>query len=152
MPLEIVPAVTDHVAAFVGPSSDSLVFTGPKGAPLRRSNFQRTSRWSTHVAAVGLPGFHFHDLRHTGNTMASTSGASLRDLMARMGHDNIRAALIYQHTTHGRDRSIADALGPTDRRGRAAHVERPGSGGAAARIWHESGTEAIGSAEVTTAG
>jgi hypothetical protein len=35
--------------------------------PLRRSNFQRSCRW-TASAAVGLPGFHVHDLRHTGNT------------------------------------------------------------------------------------
>jgi integrase len=110
IPLEIVPVVESHVAEFVGGNAESLVFTGPKGAPLRRSNFQRAAKWSAHVAAVGLPGFHFHDLRHTGNTMASTTGASLRDLMARMGHDNIRAALIYQHTMHGRDRGIADGL------------------------------------------
>lgn len=30
--------------------------------------------------------------------------------MHRMGHGSIRAALIYQHATTGRDRSIADAL------------------------------------------
>jgi len=110
MPLEIVPAVRAHVSRFVGASGDSMLFTGAKGAPLRRSNFQRAANWSSHVAAVGLPGFHFHDLRHTGNTMASLSGASLRDLMARMGHDNLRAALIYQHTVNGRDQAIADAL------------------------------------------
>jgi integrase len=50
------------------------------------------------VAAIGAPGLHFHDLRHTGNTLASRApGASLRDVMARMGHDSPRAALIYQH-------------------------------------------------------
>lgn len=45
---------------------------------------------------MGLPGLHFHDLRHTGNTLAADMGVSLRNLMARMGHDNERAALIYQ--------------------------------------------------------
>jgi hypothetical protein len=30
--------------------------------------------------------------------------------MARMGHDSMRAALIYQHTTQKADRKIADAL------------------------------------------
>jgi chemotaxis response regulator CheB len=38
------------------------------------------------------------------------SGASLRDLMTRMGHDSMRAALIYQHKTQGADRKIADRL------------------------------------------
>ena len=37
------------------------------------------------VAAIGAPGLHFHDLRHTGNTFAAAAGAGLRDLMARMG-------------------------------------------------------------------
>ena len=39
------------------------------------------------VEAIGMPGLHFHDLRHTGNQFAANSGAGLRDLMARMGHD-----------------------------------------------------------------
>jgi integrase len=79
------------------------------GAVLRRSNFQRTPDWTVAVAA-GLPSFHFHDLRHTGNTLASRTGASLAGLMARMGHSSTRAALIYQHTANERDRHIADAL------------------------------------------
>ena len=60
---------------------------------------------------AGLPaGFHFHDLRHTGNNLAAASGASTRELMHRMGHGTMRAALIYQHATGERDREIADAL------------------------------------------
>ena len=31
--------------------------------------------------------------------------------MNRMGHDSMRAALIYQHATQKADRKIADALG-----------------------------------------
>lgn len=38
---------------------------------------------------------------------AAASGASLRDLMERMGHDSVRAALIYQHRTTEADRRIA---------------------------------------------
>jgi len=30
--------------------------------------------------------------------------------MTRMGHDSMRAALIYQHNTQGADRKIADAM------------------------------------------
>jgi len=63
------------------------------------------------VTAAGLPsGFHFHDLRHTGNQLAAASGATTRELMHRMGHGSMRAALIYQHATTARDRSIATAL------------------------------------------
>lgn len=59
---------------------------------------------------MGLTGLHFHDLRHTGNTLAADTGVSLRNLMARMGHDNERAALIYQHKSAIADRQIADGL------------------------------------------
>ncbi|HUK68485.1 MAG TPA: site-specific integrase [Streptosporangiaceae bacterium] len=55
-------------------------------------------------------GLHFHDLRHTGNTFAASSGAGLRDLMARMGHDSERAAMIYQHEARGPDQSITRAI------------------------------------------
>lgn len=53
---------------------------------------------------------HFHDLRHTGNHLAATNGASTKELMARMGHSTMRAALIYQHATRERDHAIADAI------------------------------------------
>ena len=60
---------------------------------------------------MGLPaGFHFHDLRHTGNHLASKSGASTKELMHRMGHGSMRAALIYQHNTDERAREIAALL------------------------------------------
>jgi integrase len=59
---------------------------------------------------MGLKGLHFHDLRHTGNTLAAQSGASLADLKARMGQDSDRAALIYHHASQGADRKIADAI------------------------------------------
>ena len=90
------------------PEPRALVFTGPQGAQLRRSNFARA--WSRATAAAGLPGFHFHDLRHTGNTLAGEAGATLRELMDRMGHASTRAALIYQHRTTHRDRLIADEI------------------------------------------
>ena len=89
------------MAVFVAPGPGSLMFPGPKGAPLRRSNFNRMSDWPRAVRAAGLPGAHFHDLRHTGNTFAASTGIGIKDLMARMGHDSERAAMIYQHQARG---------------------------------------------------
>ncbi|HEY5987242.1 MAG TPA: tyrosine-type recombinase/integrase, partial [Streptosporangiaceae bacterium] len=81
-----------------------------QGGPLRRGNFNRSAAWPQAVAAIGAPGLHFHDLRHTGNTFAAASGAGLRDLMARMGHDSERAALIYQHEARGADAAMTHAI------------------------------------------
>jgi hypothetical protein len=47
---------------------------------------------------------------HIGNTLAAAAGVSTRDLMARMGHDIVSAAIIYQHGTREADHVIADAL------------------------------------------
>jgi integrase len=110
LPRPVVELLSVHLAEHVGAEPESLVFTGDKGAVLRRSNFNRTARWPERVGAVAAPGLHFDDLRHTGNLLAAGRGASLRDLMSRMGHDSMRAALIYQHTTQKADRKIADAL------------------------------------------
>ncbi|MEU3337381.1 hypothetical protein [Streptomyces sp. NPDC006668] len=66
-----------------------------------------------------------HDLRHKGNTLASTAGAGTRELMTRMGHSSSRAALIYQHMTSDRDRAIADRLGAMIRGGGGVATPEP---------------------------
>jgi integrase len=108
-PKEIAPELRWHLERFAQPGDDGLVFIGPKGGRLRRSTFRRT--WTKARTAIGLPDLHFHDLRHTGNTMAAGQGASLRELMERMGHSSARAALIYQHATQERDEAIAAGMG-----------------------------------------
>jgi integrase len=84
------------------------VFVGAKGATPLRPNF--SSVWSRALDGTGLAGIHIHDLRHTGNHFAAMTGASTRELMGRMGHASMDAALIYQHRTADRDRVIADAI------------------------------------------
>jgi integrase len=93
-----------------GPESAALVFIGQRGGALRRGNFRKASGWSAAAAAIGLPGLHFHDLRHTGDTLAAQAEVSLADLRARMGHDSVRAAMIYQHAAAEADQKIADTL------------------------------------------
>ena len=49
----------------------------------------------------------------TNQTMLITStatGASTKELMARMGHASARAALIYQHVSEERDVVLAEGL------------------------------------------
>jgi len=110
IPSSIIPTVREHLSLFVGPEADALIFPGVKGGPLRRSNFNKMSAWPHAVRAIGAEGLHFHDLRHTGNHFAAASGASLKDLMARMGHDSERAAIIYQHEARGADLVITSAI------------------------------------------
>ena len=110
IPTAIVPDLTMHLQIYVKDEPGALVFPGVQGGPIRRGNFNKMSAWPQAVASIGMPGLHFHDLRHTGNQFAANSGAGLRDLMARMGHDSERAAMIYQHEARGADKTITDAI------------------------------------------
>lgn len=110
IPQVIIVDLRRHLAIYAKPEPGALAFPGAKGGPLRRGNFNRSAAWPQAVAAIGATGLHFHDLRHTGNMFAAASGAGLRDLMARMGHDSERAALIYQHRARGADAAITSAI------------------------------------------
>ncbi|MFJ9706343.1 hypothetical protein [Streptomyces sp. NPDC101234] len=65
---------------------------GFQGGLLRLSDF-RDDRIKARKDAGGTTDAHFHDLPHTGNTLA-VSGASLPELMTGMGHSTPRAVLI----------------------------------------------------------
>lgn len=108
IPGAILADVRAHLERYAEPGADGRVFIGPKGATPRRNHFNRL--WRKACSDAGIEGLHFHDLRHTGNTLAASTGASTRELMARMGHSTARAALIYQHASADRDRLIADAV------------------------------------------
>jgi hypothetical protein len=72
------------------------------------------------LTASSLSGIHFHDLRHAGNHLVAEAGASLRELMERMGHASSRAALIYLHSTDDRQRTPAEAVSQRAKRDRDA--------------------------------
>jgi hypothetical protein len=70
-----------------------------------------------------------------GTTWRRGPGATTRELMHRMGHGSVRAAMIYQHATSERDREIAERLSTLVQvdapRGGAKNVDefRPPAGG-----------------------
>lgn len=82
IPAVVIPVLTEHLATYVAPPGDAFVFLGKRGAFLRGGNFRREAKWAEALKEMGVQGLHFHDLRHTGNTLAAQSGASLTDLKA----------------------------------------------------------------------
>jgi len=101
--------VQEHLDNYTGADPDALLFTSPRGDVLRHSNFWRVT-WVPAMTATGVTGIHFHDLRHAGNHLVAEAGASLRELMDRMGHTSSRAALIYLHSSDDRQRTLAEAV------------------------------------------
>jgi integrase len=108
IPPHMVAEIEAHLSVWVGAHPGALLFTGPKSEALRRATFEKA--WQKARSSVGVEHLHFHDLRHTGNTLAASTGASTKELMARMGHASARAALIYQHASEARDVVIAEGL------------------------------------------
>ncbi len=108
--------VKRHLDWFAEKDPNGLLFVGERGASIRRSTFGR--KWRKARAKVGLPdGFRFYDLRHTGHTLSTQSGATLKDTMVRAGQSSEKTALIYQHSDGERQQEVAEGI---DARGRAA--------------------------------
>ena len=105
IPSNIVPALTAHMENHVGKSPNSLLFAPRTGKHLQPSTVYR--HFYKARDAAKRPDLRWHDLRHSGAVMAAQSGATLAELMARLGHSTHAAALRYQHQAQGRDKVIA---------------------------------------------
>jgi integrase len=92
----------------VGHQPDALLFPAAHGGHLAPSTLGRYFDAARTVA--GRPDCRFHDLRHTGAVLAAGTGASLAELMGRLGHGTPQAALRYQHVAQDRDQVIAELL------------------------------------------
>jgi integrase len=109
IPPHLLPLVDEHLERqSVG--RDSLIFpaTHDPERHMRQASLVRVYYPARDKA--GRPDLRFHDLRHTGATMAAQTGATLAELMARLGHSTPGAAMRYQHAAKGRDQQIAEAL------------------------------------------
>ncbi|MET7310044.1 tyrosine-type recombinase/integrase [Streptomyces sp. NPDC005571] len=113
-----------HLDWYAEKGPDGLLFVGEKGKPFRRSSFGR--KWRRARVLVGMPdGFRFYDLRHTGHTLATRSGATLKDTMVRAGQSSEKAALIYQHSDLERQQEVANGLDDLVRSARKKADQRP---------------------------
>jgi integrase len=112
IPPHLVPVVVEHLATHTAPGRESLLFPHDPANPRRHFThgwYYKDVHMPARVAA-GRPDLRFHDLRHTGAVLAAQTGATLAELMARLGHSTPGAAMRYQHAASGRDAEIAAAL------------------------------------------
>jgi integrase len=108
IPPHVLPDVERHLAEHVEPGPDALLFPGELGGLLAPSSLYE--HYYPARQAAGRPDLRFHDLRHTGATLAAATGATLANLMARLGHSTPSAALRYQHASSEADDLIAQGL------------------------------------------
>jgi integrase len=108
IPPHLIPAVKDHLRDHVPAARDALLFPAASGGHMAPASLYRV--YYPAREAAGRPDLRFHDLRHTGAVLAAATGATLAELMARLGHSTAGAALRYQHASADRDKAIAQAL------------------------------------------
>lgn len=127
IPPHLKDTIKRHLDQFAQPGREGLVFPSVRGGTLSTSSVygraptvkkvrgqktQYVGGWGFYRARVvaGHPAMHFHDLRHTGAVLSAQTGATLAELMSRLGHSTPGAALIYQHAARDRDAEIARRL------------------------------------------
>jgi integrase len=108
IPPHLMPLVVKHLSSHVQPSRDALVFPAASGGHMAPSSLYAVFYPARERA--GRPDLRFHDLRHSGAVLAAATGATLAELMARLGHSTVSAAMRYQHAAADRDKAIAEAL------------------------------------------
>jgi integrase len=108
IPPHLLGDLAAHLAAHTGPGRDAPVFTARNGTQLHNSLISRD--WAAARTAAGVPGLHFHDLRHTGLTWLARDGATLKERMYRAGHSDPRMAARYEHADAERDAANAARL------------------------------------------
>lgn len=108
IPPHLMPMVHGHLIEHVGRGPGALMFPAASGRHMAPSSLYAVYHPAREQA--GRPDLRFHDLRHTGAVLAAATGATLAELMARLGHSTVAAALRYQHASQDRDKVIAAAL------------------------------------------
>lgn len=110
IPPHLMPAVEAHLEAFVDSPADALLF--PSSSRTNR-HMQPSTLYKVYYPAreaAGRKDLRWHDLRHTGAVLAAQTGATLAELMGRLGHTTPGAAMRYQHAAADRDAEIARRL------------------------------------------
>jgi integrase len=108
IPPHLIPAIEAHLAKFVDVKPGSLLFPNETGGHLQPSTLYR--HWYKARSTAGRPDLRWHDLRHSGAVIAALTGATLAELMQRLGHSTPTAALRYQHVAQGRGRELAQLM------------------------------------------
>ncbi len=108
VPPHIVPALRAHLDEHAAPGPDGLLFPNTEGNHMHHGSLYKVYKPAR--LAAGRPDLSWHGLRHTGATMAAQQGATLAELMERLGHSTVGAALRYQHAASDRQAELARRL------------------------------------------
>lgn len=125
------------------PIAGGPVFRTTEGEPLTPTIIRRPFRIA--VAAAGLTGFRFHDLRHSGASFMVQAGVPLNTVRAILGHKSYSMVLRYAHLAPEHQRDAVRALdrlpqGPGGDVAAGEAAGSSGSGGGSGARGHSVGT------------
>lgn len=123
LPKPVAQALTEHLATHrPNARADDLVFVTRTGRNIRGGGYSQALPKA--LSAIGRPDVRVHDLRHTGGTLAAETGASMPELMNRLGHSTTAAAQVYLHASEDHGRRVSDDLGAVMRAGEKAQAKQ----------------------------
>ena len=109
------PVIIDELRATIdahdgaGRGPEDLLFPARNGVdPIADSVLRKAHNRA--LKRIGLEGITLHDLRRSGATLAGQSGATIKELMLRLGHTRPDVAMIYQIADRERDKQIAERM------------------------------------------
>ncbi|NDL60818.1 tyrosine-type recombinase/integrase [Phytoactinopolyspora sp. XMNu-373] len=117
VPPHVLVFLIEHAKEWAG---TEYFFVGRDGARMRGNAVYQAFVRVRKKVGVDIA---FHDLRHTGQSLAAAAGATLADLKKRLGHSSSAAANRYLHALDGRDAEVAKAL--SDLAARSSEVRSP---------------------------
>jgi integrase len=103
-------ALETHLDERVGTDPEALVFTSPKGHPLRYASVRREV-WAPALRSTKIPKIGLHVLRHSAASAMIRAGASPKALQAILGHQSAGFTLsVYGHVFEQEMAALADRL------------------------------------------
>ncbi len=126
IPTFLLPTVREHLLQHASPGENGLLFSSERDPEAHLSEATLNGRaaivdsdgnvretgfgWREARRLAGRQDLALHDLRHTGASMAGEEGASMAELMYRLGHSTPSMAMRYQHSRLDRDRDLGRRL------------------------------------------
>jgi len=90
---------------------EDIVFTGSRSGGALRAPVFHSAAFSASAAAIGKPGLHPHELRHTAASLAIASGADVKVVQQMLGHASAAMTLDqYGHLFGDRLDEVADRM------------------------------------------
>jgi integrase len=108
LPPKIAAEIEQHMARFTKNSPTALIFATQIGTIVTTANLQ--SWFNPARQQLNLGHIHWHDLRRTNQRAAQRAGANTKEVMARQGHADFRASLIYADKDPEADKKVAASI------------------------------------------